>query len=344
MTSFEIDSDVELSSLEGPEKAALWILSVDEEVAAKVIAELDGTELQVLRDAVARVKKAKPEQIAAVHGELIASLDTPRLALHGRESYLMKLAEKSPAFADAFGTPEEKQKKKAAEEAKQPTIADADPEALAAILEEEHPQVVAAVLARLDPKHAAKVLKHMSTAAMTTIVSRLAKIKTIPEPALEAAEKILVEQLPQAAGADVAFDGTRIAGLLLNQLGPETADKVLASVGEDTPEVAAKVRRAMFTFDDLAKLDKRGMQTLLKSVDNAQLLVAMKTSSDDLKGKIFDSMSKRAAEMMRDDLELLGPQRVSDVEAAQEAIVGVAMTLRTEGKLNIDMGDGEAMA
>lgn len=343
MSSFDIDgTDSELPSLEGPEKAALWILSVEQDVAAKVISELNGQELAVLKEAVARVKKARPEQIASVHGELVATLDQPRLALSGREDYLMKLAAKSPGFAEAFGPPEDK--KKASNEPKQPTIADADPEALAAILEEEHPQVVAAVLARLDPKRAAKVLKHMSTAAMTTIVARLAKIKSIPEPALEAAEKILAEQLPQVAGADVSFDGTRIAGLLLNQLGPETADKVLTSVSEDTPEVAAKVRRAMFTFDDLAKLDKRGMQTLLKSVDNAQLLVAMKTSSEDLKGKIFDSMSKRAAEMMRDDLELLGPQRVSDVETAQEAIVGVAMTLRQEGKLNIDMGDGEAMA
>ena len=341
MTSFEIDSDLESVALEGPDKAALWILSVDQDIAAKVISELNAEELAALKAAVARVKKAKPEQIVSVHTELVASLDQPRLALSGRESYLMKLAEKSPAFAAAFGPAEEKKK---AVDPKQPTIADADPEALAAILEEEHPQVVAAVLARLDPKRAAKVLKHMSTAAMTTIVSRLAKIKSIPEPALEAAEKLLVEQLPVAAGADVSFDGTRIAGLLLNQLGPETADKVLASVGEDTPDVAAKVRRAMFTFDDLAKLDKRGMQTLLKSVDNAQLLVAMKTSSEELKGKIFDSMSKRAAEMMRDDLELLGPQRVSDVETAQEAVVGVAMQLRADCKLNIDMGDGEAMA
>jgi flagellar motor switch protein FliG len=336
------DQDLEIPSIDGPDKAALWILSADADVAANVVSQLDARELKMLREAVQRVQKARPEMLHAVHAELLATLDRPQLSLRGREDYLKQLAEKagSSAAADVFG---DKKPAAVAEKPKAPTIADADPEALAAILEDEHPQVVAAVLARLDPKRAAKVLKHMATDTMTNIVARLAKITAIAEPALEQAEKLLIEQLPQASGPDVAFDGTRIAALLLNQLGPENADKVLATVGESTPEIAAKVRRAMFTFDDLAKLDKRGMQTLLKSVDNAQLLVAMKTSSEELRGKIYDSMSKRAAEMLKDDLELLGPQRVSDVEAAQEAVVGVAMQLRQDGKLTIDMGDGEAM-
>ena len=327
--------------MNGPVKAAMWILSVDDSTAAEVLASLDEQELKILYAAAQRVERATSDELSAIHAELSNAVERPGLRLNGKATYLRQLAERTVSrnvISAVFGGEEPKQA------TANPTIAEADPEALATLLAQEHPQVVAAVVARLDAKRAAAVLKAMPQESLKGIVSRLARIKTIAAPALEEAERLLAAELPARATQDAEVDGTRVAALLLNQLEGEEAEAILASISEDTPEIAGSVRRAMFTFDDLARLDKKGIQTLLKGVDNQQLLVALKTASAEMREKIFEGLSKRAAEMMKDDLEMLGPQRVTVVEEAQQAIVAVAMKLRQEGKLNVDMGDGEGMA
>jgi flagellar motor switch protein FliG len=328
--------------MNGPMKAAMWILSVDDSTAAEVLASLDETELKVLYAAAQRVERATSDELSAIHAELTNAIERPGLRLNGKAAYFRQLAERSlqrNITRAVFGGEEAPPKPTA-----NPTIAEADPEALATLLAQEHPQVVAAVVARLEPKRAAAVLKAMPQDSLKGVVSRLARIKTIAAPALEEAERLLASELPARETRDAELDGTRVAALLLNQLEGDEAEAILASISEETPDVAGSVRRAMFTFDDLARLDKKGIQMLLKSVDNQQLLIALKTASEDMRAKIFDGLSKRAAEMMKDDLEMLGPQRVTVVEEAQQSIVAVAMKLRQEGKLNVDMGDGEGTA
>ena len=327
--------------MNGAVKAALWILSVDDTTAAEVLASLDEQELKILYAAAQRVERVSSDELSAIHAELSNAVERPGLRLNGKATYLRQLAERSVprnVISAVFGSEEPKQA------TANPTIAEADPEALATLLGQEHPQVVAAVVARLEPKRAAAVLKAMPQESLKGVVARLARIKTIAAPALEEAERLLAAELPARTSRDAEVDGTRVAALLLNQLEGEEAEAILASISEETPEIAGSVRRAMFTFDDLARLDKKGIQTLLKGVDNQQLLVALKTASEEMRNKIFDGLSKRAAEMMKDDLEMLAPQRVTVVEEAQQAIVAVAMKLRQEGKLNVDMGDGEGMA
>lgn len=325
----------------GPVKAAMWILSVDDTTAAEVLAALDENELRILYAAAQRVERATSDELQAIHQELSAAVERPGLRLNGKAPYLRQLAERTVSgnVVKAVFGPQEPPKPTS-----NPTIAEADPEALATLLAQEHPQVVAAVVARLESKRAAAVLKAMPQDSLKAVISRLARIKTIAAPALEEAERLLASELPAAEAGGSDIDGTRVAALVLNQLEGEEAEAILASIAEDTPDIAGGVRRAMFTFDDLARLDKKGIQTLLKGVDNQQLLVALKTASEEMRQKIFDGLSKRAAEMMRDDLEMLAPQRVTVVEEAQQAIVDCAMKLRQEGKLNVDMGDGEGMA
>ena len=127
----------------------------------------------------------------------------------------------------------------------------------------------------------------------------------------------------------------RAAATILNQIDTEMADEILEGVGDDESDLAGEIRRAMFTFEDLLSLDQRGFQVLLKEIPSDQLLIALKTASEELKEKLFGSLSKRAGAMLMDDLEVMGPVRLADVEESQQTIVSAALQLQAEGKLSI---------
>ena len=195
------------------------------------------------------------------------------------------------------------------------------------------------MLATLTPQRASEVLLHLPEANRQDIVVRVARLSKMPHASLTRAQEVLSAGLPVKGTADYEVDGVRVAATMLNQLQVETAENILESLGSET--LSAEVRQAMFTFEDLLKLDKRGMQALLKEANGEQLLLALKAASDELREKIFASLSKRAAEMMREDLEVMGPARLADVEKAQMEIVTVALKLRAEGKINVVGAGGE---
>jgi flagellar motor switch protein FliG len=173
------------------------------------------------------------------------------------------------------------------------------------------------------------------------VVGRVAKLSRVPRQVLDAAERVLSAGLPTSRDADREVDGIRTAAQLLNHLEAEMADDILDGLESETDTIAQDIRQAMFTFEDLSALDRRGFATLLKEVQSDQLLVALKTASNDLKDKVFSSLSKRAAEMLKDDLEVMRPVRLAEVQEAQQAIVSVALQLKNEGKLVIAGAGGD---
>jgi flagellar motor switch protein FliG len=142
------------------------------------------------------------------------------------------------------------------------------------------------------------------------------------------------------------IDSTALGGVepvaeMLNTMDKTTETNIMARVEEKDPELAEEIKKLMFVFEDLVALDDRGMQALLKEVPNDKLLVALKTSPEEIKQKIFKNMSTRASQLLQEDLANLGPQRLSDVEAAQSEIVNIAKRLETEGKIQINRGGGD---
>lgn len=321
--------------MSGAMKAALWLLSAEEEVAVGTLRLLTPEELRRLKQAAESIQKINPQELVRVHQEFKVILEQQPLRLRGSVNYLNKLA------AQAFGEVSAQAMLRTPDEPLSPAavLQEADVDTLAATLVEEHPQIIAAVLTTLPAARASNLLSKFEESVRAEVLARLARLTRVPQSALIRAQQLLSANLPVVQVKDQPVDGVRLAATVLNEVAQPEADKLLQSMAAETEALATSVRAAMFTFDDLSKLDRRGLQALLKDVPADRLLLALKAASETLKAKIFEGLSKRAAEMMQEDLMAMGPTKLADVEVAQADIVKVAMRLRDEGKITI-MGAG----
>jgi len=336
-TAMSVSREQEMSSLLGPVKAALWVLSVDEKLAVDILRHLDDAEIAQLADTARALGRTTPEQLAGIHIEFRKILELQPLHLKGSMEYLGRLAHEALGENKAaqFFTSEDSPEFEGRGASSTSVLNDADLDVLASLRGREHPQIIAAVLANLDEKRSSAVLGRLREEQTTDVLYRIANMKEVPAEALSTAEKILSAGLPEKATSEAEIDGVRVAAMLLNQIDTEAAANILDTIASESDDLATEIRRAMFTFEDLRAVDRRAFQTLLKEVQSDQLLLALKTASEELQEKIFSSLSKRAAAMLKDDLEVMGPARLSDVESAQQQIVSVALQLQSEGRITI---------
>lgn len=317
--------------ISGPMKAALWLLSCEEQLAIEITGKLDRKDLRSLRDAVQALDRVSPEELAAIHQELADLANTAPMYLRGHNDYFTKLTER------AFGSDRARRlladEREPIPESEQ--LGQLQVEVLVSVLREQHPQVIAAVLASMPADRSSEVLQQLEGPERIDVVTRIAKLSKIPHDSIKAVARTVADGFGFDADIDAEVDGARLAATLLNRLGEEDADEVIADVASADEPLASRVRRAMFTFEDLTKVDKRGFQTLMKEVPQAKLIVALKTASDELRELVFGNLSKRAAEMLREDLDSQGPIRLSEVEEAQEAVLEIAIRMRDAGKLVI---------
>lgn len=319
-------------SLSGPEKAVLFLLSLEKEVAAPIVEKLSEAELRQLRRVAAGMQTVTPKAYNEMFYDFLAQASRLLAVPHGGVPYLKQLT------ATAHG--EERAEAVFGEVSDVPPLQrleKAHPETVASLLQAESPRLCAAVLAGLKPEAGQKILHAMPPSREAEVLNNMARLDSLPTAAVEDVVKALSEQLP-AAGTDeqLAVDGVARAAELLNAAGREHAQDALAWMGEAKPTIAAEVRLAMFTFDDIARIDRRDMRTLLREIASEQLVVALKGASDALRDAIFAGLSERACRLLLDDLEVMGRVRQKDVEAARKQIVEAA--LRLEGDGVIDLG------
>jgi flagellar motor switch protein FliG len=217
-----------------------------------------------------------------------------------------------------------------------------DTRTLSSFLVNEHPQTIALIVAHLDPIRKSDTIKRLPDALQAEVVMRLANIDFISPELIAQLDDVLKAELATVGTIDsTSLGGVEPVAEMLNTMDKTTETNIMARVEEKDPELAEEIKKLMFVFEDLVALDDRGMQALLKEVPNDKLLVALKTSPEEIKQKIFKNMSSRASQLLQEDLTNLGPQRLSDVEAAQSEIVNIAKRLETEGKIQINRGGGD---
>jgi len=214
-----------------------------------------------------------------------------------------------------------------------------DSRTLSNFLINEHPQTISLVVAHLDPIRKSDVIKRLPDALQAEVVMRLANIDFISPELISQLDDVLKNELANVGTVDSAqLGGVEPVAEMLNSMDKTAETNIMARVEEKDPEMAEEIKKLMFVFDDLVVLDDRGTQALLKEVPNDKLLIALKTAPEEIKGKIFKNMSSRASQLLQEDLANLGPQRLSDVEAAQTEIVNIAKRLENEGKIQINRG------
>jgi len=317
--------------LSGPEKAVLMLLSLDEATATPILGELDPSDVRKLREAASNMRAVPATALEHVYAEFIQQTKEAVAVPRGGVRYLRRLAGR------ALGETKAQEIFVDQQQSALERLAAAEPAAIASVMENEHPQLVAAILSQLDNEKAARVLENLPEAGRAHVLERLGTMTEIPSALLEEVATALSAELPTSQADKVrTVDGVARSAALVRRMGRETGEALLGVLEEGNQELATEIRRAMYTFEDLGVLDARALRSLLEAVPVEKLTMAMKTASESLRNHIFTSMSKRAAERIKEDMEVMGGIRLADVEAAQREIVEVALRLDAEGTISLE--------
>lgn len=217
-----------------------------------------------------------------------------------------------------------------------------DAKSLSNFLLNEHPQTVAVILSHLEPEKKSQVLTRLPESIQAEVVLRMANLDHVAPELVAEVDRVLKSELASISTVEqAALGGVQPVAEMLNVMDKASEGSIMSRLEEKDPILAEEIRKLMFVFEDITKIDDRGIQMLLKDIPNDKLLLALKTASDEIKEKIYKNLSQRAAEMLKEDLENLGPARLSDVESAQQQIVNSARRLEAEGKILIARGGTE---
>ena len=319
--------------LPGAQRAMLFLVSIDESIATRILSRMSEHDVLQLRKASEGLHEIDPPAVISIYrsfiGEVRKGVPT---SLKGSGAYLRRIAGKALGegrIADVW-------ERGAIATGPVAELAKLDVPTVLPLLEREHPQTLAVVFSLMDPGRAGEILEHFESDQQGEVLRRMATVKKVPQEVLkqiEAQFAVELEALSNVSSAEL--DGIEAATSVLKRLEPQKADELIDELSLMDVEASERIRKAMFTFENLTRVDTRGMQTLLKEVTTDQLVLALKTASDDLKEKVFGSVSSRASATLRDELELMGPVKLSDVEKAQEEIVQAALALEKDGKIMI---------
>jgi flagellar motor switch protein FliG len=310
----------------GVEDAAILLMSLGEEQAAEVFKHLTPKEVQRLGEAIARTRTVARDRYEQAVRRFCDLAQAEHMIVPDNNAYVKTVLRK------ALG--EEK-----AELLLDRITQGSDVKAVSELLRNEHPQIVAAVLVHLEPDQAAAVLKLLPERQRNEIVVRVATLDGIQPAALKDLNDVLGRVLSGGERTRrSSLGGVKTTAEILNMIGGAVETAVLDYLRETDAELAQKVMDNMFTFDDLLKIDDRGIQVLLKEVQSESLVIALKGATPELREKVFRNMSTRAAETLREDLEARGPVRLSEVETEQKELIKITRRLADEGEIVIGGG------
>jgi len=329
----ENPTGMDLSNHDGARKAAIVMVMLGHELAREVLREMSDDEVETLLKVASELRNVETEEALGVLEEYTRYFDGRSLLVPQAKTFVRTIAEETlgaEKVRDMLGIEEDGEG-----DEDQEMIQGADPDAIARVLRKEHPQTVAIALAAMQPGTASAVVSKLPEEQRPEVVRRMAELKSLTPDLLREIGETLRRELEASAGSAKAIDGQDVVVALLKLLTPEEEEAIFAALSEDDPELSEEIRKKMFVFEDFITIDGRGIQLMLKEVDGRTLTLALKTSSTPLREHILSCMSSRAATMILEDLEALGPVSVSQVEAAQDEIVQVALRLASEGKLNL---------
>ncbi len=328
-------------NMSGLERSALLLNALGNQVTAKIFKEMKDNDVKRLVASMGMVTKVSINLVKQVLEYYYAELSEEDNLIfghaQGREFVLSTLGEeRAKTVLGQLSVVEGSRTLEALELV--------DSRTLANFLMNEHPQTIALILAHLEPNKKCEVLRRLPESIQTEVVLRIANLDFISPYLIAQVDEVLKQELATLGSIDTQhLGGVQPIAEMLNSMDKTIEQNIMARVEEKDPQLAEEIKKLMFVFEDIAFIDDRGMQTLLKDVANDKLVVALKTAPDAIREKIFRNISKRAADLLREDLEALGPMRLADVETAQQEIINVAKRLEAEGKIIISRG-GEADA
>lgn len=325
-------------SEDGVLKSAILLMSIGEEEAAEVLKYLGPKEVQKIGIAMAGLDNITREQIQVSLREFRAEAEERTTLGVGSDSYIRSiltkaLGDKATNLIDRI--------LQGGDTSGIESLKWMDSASVAEMIKNEHPQIIATILVHLDYDQASEILAHFSERLRNDVMLRIATLDGVQPHALRELNDVLTKLL---SGADhikkSKMGGVKAAAEILNFMGGAAESAIIGNIKEFDEELAQKIQDEMFVFEDIGKIDDRGIQLLLREIQSESLIVALKGATPELREKIFKNMSQRAAEMLRDDLEAKGPVRLSEVEGEQKEILKIARRLADEGQIMLG-GKGE---
>ncbi len=330
--------------LSGVRKAAILLVAVGEELAKEILRTLPEADVQKITEELADLRGVAPEISAEIVEEFWELLETQNFMVHGGLDYAGRL------LTEAFGKQRAEDllaQAQRSQEAAQGNLAKlrlTDPQQLGKLLDSEHPQTIALVLAHLDPRRASMVLGNLSEERKVVSVQRLAEMRQFSPEMAQKVAQVLHRRLENVGdAARESYSGFKAVADLLNRLNAEEAKKILEMIEQGQPELALSIRNLMFTFEDLVTVPPDTIREIISGVDKRQLALALRGANEELRAQIFKSMSSRAVEMLKEDMEVLGPVRAREVAQAQQEILNLARRLEAEGKVVLKLESGDEM-
>lgn len=326
----------------GAEDAAILLMSLGEEEAAEVFKHLSPKEVQKLGETIAKMKAVPRERVESVIDRFDELAGNEHMLVANTDEYVKSVLRK--ALGEDKANLLIDRILQGSDVTGIESLKWMDPQSVAELLRNEHPQIVAAILVHLEFDQASDVLKQFTERQRNEVMIRIATLDGIQPAALKDLNDVMSKVL---AGGDRMkksnLGGVKAAAEILNMLGSSIETSVLDFVREADNDLAQKIMDNMFTFDDLDKIDDKGIQALLKEVQSESLVLALKGATPALREKVFKNMSTRAAETLREDLESRGPVRVSEVEAEQKEMLKIVRRLADEGQIVLGGGGDEQL-
>ena len=316
----------------GIENAAILLMSLGEEEASEVFKHLSPKEVQALGETIAKLKVIKRAQVETVLDKFDAVAETQSTLVTDTDEYVRAVLRK--ALGEDKANLLLDRILQGSDVSSIESLKWMDAASVAELLRNEHPQIIAAILAHLDFDQTASVLKLFPERGRNEVLIRIATLDGIQPTALKDLNEVMSQIL--AGGERMkksSLGGAKTAAEIIHMMGSSVEASVLDYIGEADADLAQKFMDNMFTFDDVSKIDDKGIQAVLKEVQSESLVVALKGASADLREKIFRNMSTRAAETLREDLDSRGPVRLSEVEAEQKEMLKIVRRLVDEGQI-----------
>ena len=331
---------IDPEKLTGPQKAAIFLMVMGEEFTAEVYKHLDEDDIKRIGVEMAKLDYVPAEAVKKVLEE--ANIESQELMADlsvSPEEFLQK------SLVKAYGDKgkdlwEEIRKELGPETFKK--LKKLDPKTIANFLSNEHPQTIAIVLVHLDPDQAGQILEYLPERIRAEVLLRIALLDKVDPEIIEEISNALEEELRSVGGTFARkLGGTEKAAEIITHAGRELEDEILSEIEDENPTLAEEIRKYLFTFEDFLAVDDTAIQMLLREISTDDLRLALKGASEEVREKFFRNMSERAATLLKEDLEVMGPVRLSEVEKAQQNIIKVAKRLEQEGKIILGRGEEE---
>jgi flagellar motor switch protein FliG len=323
-------------ALNGVRKAAILVVLLGEDAASRVFKLLPEPDLHRLTEEIAEMGTVPPETAIQVLEEYQRLSLTQEYLTEGGKDYAERLLVKAFGSDGARSLMEQVTQSQEMSAAKLDSLQKCDPLQLSKFLEKEHPQTIALILAHLDAKQGCALLTRLPEEVRAETVKRLAHMRQFSPDMAQKVSLVLHSRLQNLGEQSRrAYAGLKGVADLLNRLEPLSAKGILESIERQDAKLAISIRNLMFTFEDLLTVPDTGIREVLAQIDKKSLALALKQSSADLKEHLFKSMSSRAVDMLKEDMEVLGAVKAKDVQKAQQDVVAVARRLESEGKLSL---------